>query len=203
MGDFLNGFGPQLVLLMAVVVASLAAAAALIGSRPGPFGLNKPAAVLAAGSGLAIAVATLTRRAGAHRGGYVQLEPFDTIRMYLHDGDSATSVLLYVGGNIALFAPLGFFTYLALRQSVLLTTVLCGLTSLGVEILQLPIWSRSTDVDDLICNTAGGFAGAVLAAIVWHTQRIVRQERARRQALTPSAPTGPSATEAAGPARRR
>ena len=78
--------------------------------------------------------------------------PLRTIRGYVWDYGTAESVALYVLGNVALFVPLGLFLHLALRRSVLLTTAAGMLASVAVEILQLPIWSRSTDVDDVILN---------------------------------------------------
>ncbi len=55
-----------------------------------------------------------------------------------------------------MFIPLGFFLYLALRRRMLLCAALATLVSIGVEILQLPIYSRATDVDDVITNGLGG-----------------------------------------------
>jgi VanZ like protein len=176
---FERGYGAQIpwVVLVAVVAVSVAVAARR--SRPGPLGIHWPAACLTVGAGLGIAVATLTPRGNAWVPGEIQLVPFRTIRGYFWSYDTAQTLVLYVLGNVALFVPLGLFLHLALRRSVLLTTTLGMLASVCVEILQLPIWSRSTDVDDVILNTAGAFAGALLAAAVlrlpdaWHRPRLL------------------------------
>ena len=161
-----HGFGDQLPWLALVAVASLVAAVAVRGSRPGPLGIHWPAACLAVGSGLGIALATLTRRAYAESPGFVQLAPFHTVQNYLDGYDTAQTLLLYVAGNVAMFVPLGLFVQLALRRPVVLTVALGLLASVTVEVLQLPIWSRSSDVDDVILNTAGAVAGACVAALV-------------------------------------
>jgi hypothetical protein len=163
---FERGYGAQLPWVALVGVAAVLAAVAVRRSKPGPLGIHWPAACLALGSGLGIAVATLTPRGFARSPGYLQLVPFATIRGYVEDYGTAQSLLLYVLGNVALFVPLGLFLHLALRRSVALTIGLGAVTSLGVEILQLPIWSRSSDVDDVILNTAGAALGAALAWVV-------------------------------------
>jgi hypothetical protein len=163
---FERGYGAQLPWVALVGVAAVLAALAVRRSRPGPLGIHWPAACLALGAGLGIAVATLTPRGFARTPGYLQLVPLRTIRGYVWDYGTAQSLFLYVLGNVALFVPLGLFLHLALRRSVAVTVLLGALASLGVEILQLPIWSRSSDVDDLILNTAGAAAGAALAWLV-------------------------------------
>jgi VanZ family protein len=160
------GFGAQLPWLALVAVVSLVAAVAARNSRPGPLGVHWPAAWLAVGSALGIALATLTPRGYAWSPGYVQLVPFHTFRNYLDGYDSLQTMLLYVVGNVLLFVPLGLFLQLALRRPVALTIALGLLASATVEVLQLQIWSRSSDVDDVMLNTLGAVAGAVLAAVV-------------------------------------
>lgn len=162
---FERGYGAQLPWIALVAVAAVLAAVAVRRTRPGPLGIHWPAACLALGSGLGIAVATLTPRGFAWTPGSVRLVPFATIRAYVDHG-GVESLVIYVLGNVALFVPLGLFLHLALRRSVGLTVLLGALVSLGVEILQLPIWSRSSDVDDVILNTAGAAVGAAVAWLV-------------------------------------
>jgi hypothetical protein len=162
----LMAFGPQLVELALVVIASLVAALVLVGRRPWVFGLVPWASALAVGSALSIAVATLTRLApnGAWVArGRVQPDPFATIRGYQGD---VSALAFYVAGNVLLFVPLGFFLYLALRRGVLLPAVLTVAASATVETLQLGIYSRNTDVDDLLLNSLGGIGGVLAAAVV-------------------------------------
>ena len=160
------GFGDQLPWLAVVALVSLAAAVAARDWRPGPLGVHWPAACLAAGSAVGIALVTLTPRGYAWSPGTTQLVPFHTFRNYLDGYDSAQTMLLYVVGNVLLFVPLGLFVHLALRRPVALTVALGLLASVTVEVLQLPIWSRSSDVDDVMLNTLGAAAGATLAAVV-------------------------------------
>lgn len=64
-------------------------------------------------------------------------------------------------GNIALFVPVGFVAY---RGSVARATLIGLVCSLGIETAQyLFSWGYS-DADDVICNVAGTWLGAVVAA---------------------------------------
>ncbi len=156
-------FGPQLFLIALIVIASAAVALAVSRQGTWPFGLAPAATSLAVGSTLAIVVATVTPRANARAIGKLQLVPFQTLRTYrYHSWD----LLVYLGGNVALFVPLGFFTYLALRRWVIAATAVCALVSVAVEVMQIPIWSRSTDVDDVLTNTFGGLVGAMAGLLV-------------------------------------
>jgi hypothetical protein len=174
---FERGFGAQLPWIVLVGAAAVLAAVAVRRSRPGPLGIHWPAACLAVGAGLGIAVATLTPRGFAWSPGYVQLVPLRTIAGYFDGYDTAATVVLYVFGNVALFVPLGLFLHLALRRSVALAAALGMLASVTVEILQLPIWSRSTDVDDVILNTAGAVLGALVGAAVLRLPEPLRRPR--------------------------
>lgn len=63
-------------------------------------------------------------------------------------------------GNIALFVPVGFIAY---RGSVARAVVAGVVCSLGIETAQY-IWSLGySDTDDVICNTAGAWLGALWA----------------------------------------
>jgi hypothetical protein len=167
---FGSDFGGQLALDLLVVVIALALAFR-VRRRQDWFGLNPAASCLVLGSLLVIAITTLTKRSDARSSGHLQLIPLHTLRTALHQ---PADLLIYIGGNVALFIPLGFFLYLARRRWLLAGTVLCTMVSIGVEILQIPIWSRSTDVDDVLTNAAGGFIGALLAAA---TVQVIRSGR--------------------------
>lgn len=169
-------FGGQILMIAAVVVAALAAALAVRRRSNWVFGLNPAATCLALGSLVAIGISTLTPRTNAWVGGTVQLIPLHTLRGYLH---RPIDLLIYAGGNVALFVPLGLFVYLALGRWVWRSTAACALISVCVELLQLHIWSRSSDVDDVISNTLGGLLGALAGYAVL---RLIRNRR------TPTAP---------------
>ena len=73
-----------------------------------------------------------------------------------------------VGVNIAGFVPFGFcvFAYLSLmrviRHPEIATIVLGSLTSLSIELLQVFLPTRSSDVTDLITNTLGCVIGVII-----------------------------------------
>jgi hypothetical protein len=157
--QFGNSFGAQFVLDLLVAGLALVVAG-LVRHRKPVHGLNLWALCLVLGALGVIGISTLTRRAGATSPGYLQLTPFATLRKYVHD---PADLLIYLAGNVALFIPLGFFLYLAARRWMLLCTGVTVLVSVGVEILQLPIYSRSSDIDDVITNGLGGLIGVVLA----------------------------------------
>ena len=101
--------------------------------------------------------------------------------------DSAIFLFVDVLGNIAVFVPLGA----ALAVATLPTRAVIGqrtrsgkrrwlaivaagfLLSLSIELAQLAIPTRATDVDDVILNTLGTAIGA---AIVWSLQRATSKE---------------------------
>jgi glycopeptide antibiotics resistance protein len=83
-------------------------------------------------------------------------------------------LLIDVVGNIVVFVPLGFGLAGALYQTNLRQTI--GLAALGgfclsllIELGQLLIPTRSTDIDDLFFNTLGATLGALCFAFLLHT----------------------------------
>lgn len=85
------------------------------------------------------------------------LTPFEEIRR-------ALSQMSYWGlfmllGNIIMFMPIGFFPALLWRKWRWWRSLLTGFcTSTAIEFIQFFI-GRSTDIDDVILNTAGALAG--------------------------------------------
>ena len=84
-----------------------------------------------------------------------------------------------VFANVLLFLPFGFFLFIALytverpTMQTYVLTVLLGVTfTCGIEAWQYFLPSRVADVNDIIWNTAGTFAGAVLG----HLRERVRFE---------------------------
>lgn len=75
---------------------------------------------------------------------------------------SPYSAIIGFWGNLLVLSPLGFLAPLLFRRAKF-CHVACGgaLLSLTYEILQLPL-DRSTDIDDLLLNTAGVILGYLL-----------------------------------------
>jgi VanZ family protein len=86
-------------------------------------------------------------------------------------------IVMPIVGNILLFVPWGFLTFIALytvERPTIQTYVLTVLTgfslSLAIEAWQYFLPSRVADVNDVIWNTTGVIAGAVLGHLrqrVW------------------------------------
>ena len=93
------------------------------------------------------------------------LIPFKVITSYLQKGFTFSSIF-NIAGNIILFIPLGFFGYIKYKQSIYKTLSLCFFTTLFVELSQLFMPSRLSDVDDLILNFLGGVIGVLVSFII-------------------------------------
>lgn len=85
------------------------------------------------------------------------LTPFQEIRRAL-DHMSYWGLFMLLG-NIIMFMPIGFFPALLWRKWRWWKSLLTGFcTSTAIEFIQFFI-GRSTDIDDVILNTAGALAG--------------------------------------------
>lgn len=94
-------------------------------------------------------------------------------------GDERLSITDVVG-NVILFIPLGFLSYMFLRdrnsEHPIRNSLLFGAAlSLLIEITQLFMESRNTAVHDWLCNALGTWAGAVVAAI--YSQKLAENTR--------------------------
>ena len=100
---------------------------------------------------------------------WVNFKPF----VYLFDYPTLKEALLNLIGNTAMFIPLGIvwpsvFKNLNTHGKI----IAAGFgVSLTVEILQLPFFGRSTDIDDLILNTAGYLVGYGIYLLVKRLRR--------------------------------
>lgn len=84
----------------------------------------------------------------------------------------STYDVLEVLANLAMFVPFGVLAMTAYRWMRVWSTTLAGLaTSALIEGVQLLMPSRYSTVSDLIANTAGAFAGALLVAAVRRARR--------------------------------
>ena len=74
--------------------------------------------------------------------------------------------LIQVGGNVLAFLPIGASLSILLgaggfRKALFQTLAVSALLSLSIELIQLALPTRATDVDDLILNSLGAFLGAL------------------------------------------
>lgn len=94
------------------------------------------------------------------------LTPFQEIRRAFRVG---SWLMFMMVGNIAMFIPVGFFPALLWRKARWWKSLLLGAAaSCTIEFVQFFI-GRSTDIDDVILNTAGALAGYWL---FWLTRAI-------------------------------
>lgn len=114
----------------------------------------------------------------------VQLQPgmfvADIIRESSHTTLLKNPALLQVIFNVALFLPLGMFVRYLYHRGIIVTTLIGFAVSAIIETTQLtgvwfafPCAYRLFDVDDLLANTLGALAGALLAPLL----RIVPGQR--------------------------
>ncbi len=106
------------------------------------------------------------------------LELFKEIRRfyYYRHQLGMKAFVLNVLGNVAGFAPCGFFLPIVSRRGRKWynAILLCFSLSLCIVVVQLAFKVGSFDVDDLLLNTLGGVLGYIL-------NRIVQRERIRRK----------------------
>lgn len=96
-------------------------------------------------------------------GRYYNFIPFATISALLQPGGNLQYVVLSIGGNLAMFMPLGFLLPLCWRRLEKLPWVLlaAALTSAAIETVQFFI-GRKMDVDDWLLNVLGAMLGWLL-----------------------------------------
>jgi glycopeptide antibiotics resistance protein len=98
----------------------------------------------------------------------VNTEPFRTIKAYMRVGLNTSGVYMEnVLGNILIFMPMGLLLRLfCVKQKFISTILIVCLSSVGLELFQYIFMLGSTDVDDVILNTLGGFLGVVVYGIL-------------------------------------
>lgn len=85
----------------------------------------------------------------------LQMEPFQEILRAF----KGPWVMFLMLANIGIFSPVGFFTALLWRKPRWWKSLLAGFcSSFSIEFIQFFI-GRSSDIDDVILNTAGALAG--------------------------------------------
>lgn len=110
----------------------------------------------------------------------VNLVPFNNINYRIFE----------VLGNIALFVPIGLLLPLLWRrfEKFYVLVYSCLLISLIIELSQLAIPMRATDIDDLIMNTIGGMIGYLLYLLI----RRLSKNKTDKWKLTKNSPANSS-----------
>ena len=100
----------------------------------------------------------------------INLIPF----VYLFDYPTMKEALINVIGNTLMFLPLGIVWPAVFKQlDTHWKAILAGIgTSLVIEILQLPFYSRLSDIDDLILNSLGYLMGYSIYVLVKKLRKI-------------------------------
>lgn len=89
--------------------------------------------------------------------------------VHLTEYDSKKELLLNVIGNTAMFIPSGIVLPIIYKKlnSFLKVIGVGALISLCIEILQLPFFERTSDIDDLLINTLGAGIGYLIYTLVY------------------------------------
>ncbi len=102
---------------------------------------------------------------GVHTTNLIPLKVFaDTYTEVFKNGNVAPLIINFFG-NVVMFMPIGFLVPLLWRASSGRLIIIGFLCSLFVELSQL-LLPRSSDVDDLILNTAGVALGLLIYKII-------------------------------------
>ena len=89
--------------------------------------------------------------------------------VHLFEYDSKKELLLNVIGNTAMFIPSGIVLPIIYKNLNSFWKVIGvgALISFCIEILQLPFFERTTDIDDLLLNTFGAAIGYLIYKLVY------------------------------------
>ena len=106
-----------------------------------------------------LTVLSTTLRGSTTPTGRVNLVPGASfLGLYSEDYRYAAENLV---GNVLLFLPLGFFAIIVTRRRIAQVTLGAAAFSIGIEMTQLALGDRWVDIDDVLFNTGGAFAGAM------------------------------------------
>lgn len=124
-------------------------------------------------SAVMLAITFLSRESGSRTGG-MDLRLFST--WGINSRNNA-----FVIENVLLFIPYGFFCSwnFTRRKKLFWCTLLGAATSLGIETMQLLTGRGYFQIDDIVTNTLGAFAGGLLYAVLSALGKFLRT-RARR-----------------------
>ncbi|MGL6105760.1 VanZ family protein, partial [Romboutsia sp.] len=91
--------------------------------------------------------------------------PFKTIYTFLKNKNLIESTFNILG-NILLFIPLGFFSYIKSKGNIKKSFLICFYITVLAELTQLFLPMRLSDIDDIILNSMGGTVGIFVAYIL-------------------------------------
>ena len=85
----------------------------------------------------------------------------------MFDYSTTKDMLINIIGNVTMFIPTGIILPVIYKKlhSFPRTVLAGGLISLCIEILQLPLSDRTSDINDLILNTSGVVIGYGICAL--------------------------------------
>lgn len=136
-----------------------------------------PARILLGGSVALLLILTLLPQSSRRDINLVPLEGTARVARAVLEAPAPTQhpafryFLIQVGGNVLAFLPIGASLAILMggggaRKALLKVLAISALLSLSIELVQLALPTRATDVDDLILNTLGALLGA-LAVLAW------------------------------------
>jgi glycopeptide antibiotics resistance protein len=122
---------------------------------------------------------------------HMTLSPFRTIGSQLAHGLDRSEAQQLIG-NMALFVPLGLSLPASVRMCRRLWATLVGaaLLSVLIECVQALVPGHTTDVDDVILNTAGAALGYLVFWIIARTGTRRSRAARRRSGLISTSPEG-------------
>jgi glycopeptide antibiotics resistance protein len=90
--------------------------------------------------------------------------------------DAVYSIVVDVLGNVVVFFPIGLSLAgvlggLPYRRRLAMAVAIGAALSVSIELIQLSIPSRATDVDDVLFNTIGTALGAAFLIVAQHRRR--------------------------------
>ncbi|MBE5968254.1 MAG: VanZ family protein [Lachnospiraceae bacterium] len=93
----------------------------------------------------------------------INLYPFKTTLSYIRRVKKSSISIMYViehlAGNVIAFLPMGFFIPLLTRHKLLYSMLICLGIIVLIEVIQFVFMIGYADVDDIILNMLGCFAG--------------------------------------------
>lgn len=100
----------------------------------------------------------------------VNIIPFASIQQYINvdNGIRVKLVDMNIWGNILMFVPLGIYSMIfAKKKTIARNLAIVAAASLFIEIIQYVFALGSSDIDDLILNTAGGLIGIIIYTLLY------------------------------------